>query len=53
MGGEIEGSTVTTGDQGDAPSALLVWPVAALALAAFVNVLWIGALGYLLIRLLA
>jgi hypothetical protein len=58
LGGEIEGSTVTTSDEGDAPSAQLalmhrVWPVAALALAAFVNVLWIGVLGYLLVRLLA
>ena len=47
-----------TVDEGDAPGAqpaLLhkAWPIAWLAFAVFVNVLWIGVLGYLLVRLLA
>ena len=49
---------MTTCDEGygpGAPPALLqmAWPVAVLALAVFANVLWIGVLGYLLVRLLA
>jgi hypothetical protein len=46
-----------TVDEGGAPGAqpaLLhkAWPIAGLAFAVFVNVLWIGVLGYLLVGVL-
>jgi hypothetical protein len=55
--------TIDEGDAPDAQPAVLhkAWPIAGLAFAVFVNVLWIsvlgyllvGVLGYLLVRLLA
>ena len=47
---------MTATDKDDAPALLALWerlwPLAGLALALIVNVLWIGGLGYALVRLL-
>jgi hypothetical protein len=47
---------MTAADKDDAPALLAlwrrVWPLAALALGLLVNVMWVGALGYALVRLL-
>jgi hypothetical protein len=47
---------VTATDNDNAPVLLALWrrlwPLAGLALALLVNVLWVGALGYGLVRLL-
>jgi hypothetical protein len=48
---------MATSDENDVPGTLparlrQAWPLAAMAIAVLVNVLWIGALGYALITLL-
>ena len=52
-----ERESMATSDENDAFGTLPVrprqaWPLAAMAIAVLVNVLWIGALGYALITLL-
>jgi hypothetical protein len=52
-----ERESMATSDGNDAPGTLparlrQAWPLAAVAIAVLVNVLWIGGLGYALITLL-
>jgi hypothetical protein len=52
-----ERESMATSDENDVPGTLparlrQAWPLAAMAIAVLVNVLWIGALGYALITLL-
>jgi hypothetical protein len=55
LGERVEGN-VSAGEKDELVPALRwwrrAWPLTGLALAAVVNVLWVGVLGYALIRLL-